>query len=67
MGSSVVTNVSLWCGILIKEKAMHVGGREDGKSLAGHLILDLAAFPNSVIFFLKIFCLLPSGFETFSD
>ena len=23
--SSIVTNVSLWCGILIKEKAMHVG------------------------------------------
>ena len=24
-GSSIVTNVSLWCRILIKEKAMHVG------------------------------------------
>ena len=37
MGPSAVTDVSLWCRILIKEKAMHVGGREDGKSLCLHL------------------------------
>ena len=57
MGSSVVTNVSLWCGILIKEKAMHVGGREDGKSLCLHAVNPKLASKNKLLkdFLLQMF------------